>query len=364
MNEDIYLKLCNHLNKYPLWAPATDAFLEILQIMFTPEDAEFALLLSPRLETVSQIAQRTAKDPEYVRNLLEQMVKNGVIHKDFGSPEDKKDDRYGLLPTAAGIWEVTFAKKEKTPRTEKLGRLWRRHYEQGWGQEMGRRIKKPAMRVLPIGQSIGGEAEVLPYEKASEFLKTAEYCAVCDCACRSASELAGEGCGKPTDVCLMFGDFAKFLVDTGRARKVDHEGAMEVLKRSEEAGLVHLTMNTSDMVVSICSCCACCCTQLRAISYLPKPNAIAKSRFIASLNPELCTSCGVCEERCQVKAISLGEETAELIEERCIGCGLCVTTCPTEAITLIERTDYEKPIPTVRELILGMKDSANKPANQ
>jgi Na+-translocating ferredoxin:NAD+ oxidoreductase subunit B len=357
MNEDIYLKLCNHLNKYPLWAPPTDAFLEILRIMFTPEEAEFALSLSPRLETVSQIAQRTGKDTEYLRNMLEQMVKNGVLNKEFGSPKDMKEDRYGLLPTAPGIWEVTFAKKEKTPRTEELGRLWRRHYEQGWGQEMGRRIKAPAMRVLPVGQSIDADVEVLPYEKASEFLKTADYCAVCDCACRSASELAGESCGKPTDVCLMFGDFAKFLVETDRARKIDHEGALDVLRRSEEAGLVHLTMNTSDAVASICSCCSCCCTQLRSISYLPKPSAIAKSRFIASLNPDLCTGCGVCEDRCQVNAIEVVDETAELDQVRCIGCGLCVTTCPSEAIVLIERTEYEEPIPTIRELIMGMKNS-------
>ncbi|MFC1822368.1 ATP-binding protein [Thermodesulfobacteriota bacterium] len=364
MDENIYLKLCNHLNKYPLWAPPTDAFLKILQIMFTPEEAEFALSLSPRLETVSQIAQRTGKDSEDVRNLLEQMVKNGVLIKESGSSRDMKEDRYGLLPTAPGIWEVTFAKKEKNPRTEKLGRLWREHYEQGWAKEMHRRIKTPAMRVLAVGQSIGTEVEVLPYEKASELLKTANFCAVCDCACRSASELAGKGCEKPTDVCLMFGDFARFLVETDRARQIDYEQALDVLRRTEEAGLVHLTMNTSDAVASICSCCSCCCTQLRAISYLSKPSAVAKSRFIASLNSDLCTGCGMCQDRCQVNAIKLSDETAELVQERCIGCGLCVTTCPSEAIVLIERTEYEKPIPTIRELILGMKNSANKPANQ
>ena len=50
MDDNIYLKLCNHLNKYPLWAPPTDAFLEILQIMFTPEEAEFALFFPPALK--------------------------------------------------------------------------------------------------------------------------------------------------------------------------------------------------------------------------------------------------------------------------------------------------------------------------
>lgn len=357
--DDLYYRLCLHLNKYPLWAPPTDALVKILRMMFTEEEAEFALCLTPRLETAAQIAQRTDKEAETVRTLLEQMAQRGLVRKHLGPP-----DRYGLLPTAPGIWEVTFAKKERNPCTEELARLWRRHYEQGWATEMHGRIKTPVLRVLPCAQSVPSEIEVLPYENVSEVLRTADFGAVCHCACRSAAELAGEGCGKPTDVCLMFGDFAKFLVGTNRARRINYEEALEVLRRAEEAGLVHLTMNTTDAVVSICSCCSCCCTQHRAIGYLPKPSAIAKSRFVVSLKADLCSGCRACGDRCQVKAITCSEERVEVVLERCIGCGLCVNTCPSKALMLIERADYEKPIPTMRDLFLGLKDATNRPAKE
>ena len=357
MDKNIYVKLCNHLNEYPLWAPAFDEFLEILQIMFAPEEAELALCLTPRPETVSKIAQRANKDKEETHKLLEHMVEKGLLLRKPGSREMGSEEQFGLLPTAPGLWEVTFARKERNPRTERLARLWRDYYKSGWGKEMHSRIKTPVMRVLPVGQSISAAVEVLPYEKASELLRTADFSAVLDCACRSASELAGEGCGKPTDVCLMFGDFAKFLVETDRARQIDGKEALAVLQRTEEAGLVHLTMNTSDAVLGICSCCSCCCTQLRAISYFPKPSAVAKSRFNAVLDSDLCTGCGTCQERCQVSAIKVDDGLAQLDRQGCIGCGLCVTTCPTEAITLVERDDYEQPVPTIGKLIKSIHSS-------
>ena len=110
-------------------------------------------------------------------------------------------------------------------------------------------------------------------------------------------------------------------------RVISKEEAYEVLRKSEEAGLVHMTSNVASGHGYICNCCGCCCGLLRGVN-MGLPNVV-NSYYYASINSELCSSCGICaEERCQVNAIEEGEDAYNIIKDKCIGCGLCVTTCP------------------------------------
>ena len=64
------------------------------------------------------------------------------------------------------------------------------------------------------------------------------------------------------------------------------------------------------------------------------PHAFASSGFVAQINAEACTGCGICaDDRCPMGAIVLSDHTSVLTHEKCIGCGLCVSVCPGEAIT-------------------------------
>lgn len=96
----------------------------------------------------------------------------------------------------------------------------------------------------------------------------------------------------------------------------------------------------------VCCCCGCCCGVLKGLKGLPNPGEVVESPFIAQLSPEACTSCWTCVERCQMDALSEGEEAVVLDTIRCIGCGLCVSTCPTDALQLVRR-------PGSRESVMG-----------
>ncbi len=60
----------------------------------------------------------------------------------------------------------------------------------------------------------------------------------------------------------------------------------------------------------------------------------APSRFKASVDPELCTSCETCADRCFFDAVSMEgpDGTAVIDADKCMGCGICVPTCPGDAI--------------------------------
>ncbi len=56
------------------------------------------------------------------------------------------------------------------------------------------------------------------------------------------------------------------------------------------------------------------------------------------INKEECIACGICVEKCPVKAISIQAEKAKINMEECIHCGTCHSICPQEAV----RHDGEK----------------------
>ena len=58
-----------------------------------------------------------------------------------------------------------------------------------------------------------------------------------------------------------------------------------------------------------------------------------KGMPVASIKPEQCTGCGICEEHCRFGAI----EDLTVIEHACEGCGFCNYLCPAEAVEMVER---------------------------
>jgi len=85
---------------------------------------------------------------------------------------------------------------------------------------------------------------------------------------------------------------------------------------------------------------------------LPKPVDFWSTNYYASVDPESCTGCETCVERCQVNAISidehLGVSTVNL--DRCLGCGNCVSSCPSEAISLFKKEREVTPPENLEDL--------------
>jgi len=64
-----------------------------------------------------------------------------------------------------------------------------------------------------------------------------------------------------------------------------------------------------------------------------------KGSWIASIDPQKCTGCGMCSEVCKFDAISVNETEIRMINSfKCEGCRLCERVCPSDAITSKQST--------------------------
>ena len=57
----------------------------------------------------------------------------------------------------------------------------------------------------------------------------------------------------------------------------------------------------------------------------------------AQVDPEKCSSCGLCVEIGHCNAIVLTDASAEIDSQLCQGCSTCIDICPKKAITMVER---------------------------
>ena len=172
------------------------------------------------------------------------------------------------------------------------------------------------------------------------LLRGARVVALGPCECR---EKHGN-CNAPLEVCISLNEWAEETIARGRARAVTLEEALEALRLSHEAGLVHLAYRQRDKDVSlVCSCCSCCCFFLTALKRFDYHDALIESAYVASYDPTYCSSCGTCIERCPFDAWTETSEKQICFDpSRCFGCGLCVSTCPTGAISFVERAGNEE----------------------
>jgi len=161
----------------------------------------------------------------------------------------------------------------------------------------------------------------------------------------------------PVEVCLLFAPIEGAFGDDPDTRVVTKGEALKILRESEEAGLIHSSTNVREGHGYICNCCTCCCAIMRGISHLGIENSVAKSDFYVGVDPEKCTGCEICVERCQFDATSIADDISRVDQKRCVGCGLCVTTCSSEARTLARKPE-DQISPTPRNMEEWMRERA------
>jgi len=335
--EQVYRELQKHLDKQAIGFPATKSGteLKILKRFFNPEEARLAMHLSYKPRSVEHIYE-TAKEMGISFNdmetMLVEMTKNGVIEY-----VEREGARYFYnTPLAVGMYEGRLNKL--TPE------FLQEFDEYTSGNAFGLAFlstELPQMRTIPVRESIPLDYHVTNYNHMTEIINSTDGpIVIMECICRKKAGMQGNTCQQTTrlETCMAFGDLAKNCLVQGRGREISKEEALEISRQNESDGLVLQPSNTQK-VVFVCACCGCCCGMLNIQKMLPKPVEFWATNHYAEVNPENCTGCATCVDRCQVKAINIDERLniSKVNLDRCIGCGNCITSCPSGAISLLKK---------------------------
>ncbi len=332
------------------------ATYNLLEELFSPEEAELACTMPLKAATAETIADAGGTAVDNATALLESMADKGVV---FCMERDGVRI-YNLMALAPGTYEYQFMAGEVSERAKKLARLFDECTLVSGKAESFQVPTFPFTRVLPVEKELTSDLNVHPYEKLSEYIKNAEYVAVSTCYCRHHSELIGDPCDKPKEVCLSLGPGAKYAAERGFGRLISKEEALGVLDLSEEAGLVHCSSNTSRYIDFICNCCVCHCAILQHHKDMHKNKLADPSNYVVAVDQERCDLCETCASRCPMEAFSISDNRIELDSRLCIGCGLCVSTCPSETLSMVERDVRQVPPKGQKELFAAMADSLQK----
>jgi Na+-translocating ferredoxin:NAD+ oxidoreductase subunit B len=337
MTTSIYEKLREQLDQYSVGFPATRSGIEIkiLQRLFTDEEAAMYLDMTMMLETPVAIAARTGRSADAVSAILANMAQKGLLFRIRKNAEVK----YGAAAFLIGSYEYQLKNMDRD-----LAEMVEAYFREGFLALTPEKNVLP-LRTIPVQQSIQSTWPVAPYVQAREIIKTKEKIALADCICRVQQKMIDKGCGKPTEVCLVFGSHADYYVENKLGRYINQEEALAVLDKSEKAGLVNQPANMINPG-GMCNCCGDCCGILRTLNKMQKPALMVFNNYSAVVDPDLCAACETCLTRCQMAAIDINNGQAAVVnKDRCIGCGLCVTTCPTMAITLILKPQEQHIVP-------------------
>ena len=328
MTDAAYRRLAQRLDELPDGFPVTQdgSELRLLEVLFTPEQADLASRLRLTLVTPEMIASQLDLDAERIHAELKQMARKGLITAGR-TPEGLG---YGLMPFVVGIYEMQAGRIDR-----ELAERFEAYYQQAFVEAIG---TQPSFhRVLPVQETIQLEMELQPFESTAALIDQAQAWGVVDCICRVQKALIGEGCEHPLDVCMVLSPQPGAFDASSSIKALDRDGALATLRRAAEAGLVHTVSNHQEGHWYICNCCTCSCGILRGLKEFGVANVVAHSRFFSQVEEELCVGCELCLEWCQFEALT-HTQIAQVDADRCVGCGVCVIHCPENALTLTERS--------------------------
>jgi len=348
--------------------PVNETTISIVKNVVGPEPDELDLICAFQQtpsQTLEQLVGSSGFSESKTDALATSLAKKGLI---FNQPNSAGIMVYRLLPLMlVGVLEYKFMGKLKWNDEEReLAQLFQHLMEQVRDQVQSNydnmvpvfKASPPVDRTVPAritdeGKTIKTipldrtvqvpEEFVLPSQSVEDIINKFDEIAVGHCFCRQRRAVLGDPCDLddvPAENCFTFGKSARHTVAQGFSRMITKEEALQIMKDSEAAGLVHKAFhpgsNETRPETSICNCCKDCCDTLNLWREGAFP-LVNSTYYLSVIDPDLCTGCGTCVDRCPMEAIEINDGgQAERDEKACFGCGICARFCPEEAISLKE----------------------------
>lgn len=280
-----------------------------LECCVSDEQADVALVMGLRKpRTIEYIAKKANLSVEKAHKLAMELAQIGVCKV---YTDEKSKEVFMVQIYAPGILEMMVNNAESVKKYPQIGRAFEEYTRLRIAPiapnlPMGTGM----MRVIPIQSAIDGNMKAVPYEKLSYYLDKYDTFSLSDCSCRRSRRILNQGCGHlEKDMCIQMGTGAEYYIRTGRGRQVSRKEVEEILKKAEEAGLMHQMPNIEGLgeTAAICNCCACSCFAMRVATLFNTPDAI-RSNYVSQVESDKCVACGQCVENCPTNALRLGQK--------------------------------------------------------
>lgn len=297
----------------------------LFSIIADEQEADLLLSLPADPNTA---AEKLGKNVDDITKALDRLFLKGLVF-----PSSKTDPpTYRMSKDLVQFHDASILWPEAP---QEFLDTWRDFMEVEWpdiAKVFSQMVPRPFTRVIPVGVSVPAKTYVLAYEDIEEIIGKSRNLAVTKCTCR----MTQKNCDKPMETCLQVNRAADYTLNRGTGRQLTKSEALDLMKKCEEDGLIHVVINKQNVDHFICNCCGCCC-QTMPILIKHGVSVVEPSRFRAEVDREVCIACGTCEQRCYVGAVKLADENSATVDsEKCIGCGVCQVTCPSGAIKMIE----------------------------
>jgi Fe-S-cluster-containing hydrogenase component 2 len=331
-------------------APDSPHMIKILQLLFSPQEAQIARKMPARLTTLDALTTRLKMDAQALSDKMRDMAGRGLVV----DIEYNGEQYFALPPVVIGFFEFTYMRMREDLPMKELSKLFDAYMKEDdrfvrsifkGPTQIGRSLVHEEAVPKNGGQSAshkealpatnGNHTEVLDWERATHVVKTATSRCISMCACRHKAGHLGKACDHTVENCMSLNYAADPLIKHGLARQITEAEAMQILEASKEAGLVQTGDNVQQKVFYICNCCGCCCDMMDALKRFDMRNAIVTSNWIADVNMDNCTGCAECAKACPIDAIDIIKldmgkkkpKKAKPDETLCLGCGVCVSAC-------------------------------------
>ena len=301
-----------------------------------------------RFSSVTQLAKLYKTDIPTISGILEPLIEKLLV-----GDLDCGDGVHMYLPLEfiPGFWDLTFMRIRDDMPMVQLAELFGQYWETFYPEVLGHGKPIQDFRVMVNEQSLPAEyTEILDYERTTHIVKTARRICVGTCACCNMETLQDKPiCDRPQRTCMSFNAGADAVLRSGQGEEITAEEAMNIVDDCKAHGMVQCADNVQTEPWYMCNCCGCCCHLFRAMRNSTLDKTVVSSNYIAAVDTDSCTDCGLCIERCPADCIKSDESSVSVDQNRCVGCGVCATTCPTNAVKLNKRarriytpTDYNE----------------------
>lgn len=360
--KSVFQALVARLNQFPAGAPPSELLMKILEILFTPQEAELVSRLPVRSFGAKRAAVTWKVSLRTARDFLDKLANRGLLV----DVEQNGEQIYTFPPPMAGFFEFSLMRARSDIDQKALSELFYQYIN----------VEEDFIRNLfdfetQIGRVYVNESallnqpylEVLDFDRVSSIAQGATSIAVGTCFCRHKMSHVNRACANRQENCITLNSAAISLINHGIAREISLSEGLDIFHDARESGLVQFGENVRDGINFICNCCKCCCDGMVAARRLGWLHPVHATAFYPVEVPDVCLKCGKCVQLCPVEAISLttdskeyptrSESSLKINLDVCLGCGVCVAKCPRKALKLRPRENRVlTPVNTTHRVVL------------